>query len=112
MGLYFGWKGPPGTWGVMSTLTLQYISRHKPCKPTEPGAESFGAFQFLDDGGFAEPALGLGPWIFVNLWEGAMGFSLGRRAVNLANRTAEGDFSTKGLMWGLLVDTHRGDKSP
>ena len=28
--MYFGWKGSPGNWGAISTLTLQYIARHNP----------------------------------------------------------------------------------
>ena len=68
LSLYFGWKGSPGTWGVMATLTLQFISRHRPVDPHENGPGHFEAFQIVDDGGFAEPALSIRPWICSSLW--------------------------------------------
>ena len=63
LSLYFGWKGAPGTWGVVSTLMQQYIANRNPDNPNSNGAESFEASQFVDDGGFAEPELGIRPWI-------------------------------------------------
>ena len=105
LSLYFGWKGSPGNWGVMSTLTLQYLAAHRPRKSKLHGPESFEAFQFVDDGGFAEPSLGLRPWMCANLWERCVGCSLGPAAINLIKRETDGPFSTRMLMWGVVVDT-------
>ena len=52
LSLYLGWKGAPGKWGIISTLTLQYIEKHPPATPDDNGPVSFGAFQFGGDGGF------------------------------------------------------------
>ena len=105
LSLYFGWKGSPGNWGVISTLTMQYIAAHKPKSGRTHGPESFEAFQFVDDGGFVEPALGLRPWLCSHLWERCVSLSLGHNAINVKKRDLEGTFGTRALMWGIIVDT-------
>ena len=100
LSLYFGWKGSPGNWGVIATLTLQYIAAHKPENGNTHGPGSFEAFQFVDDGGFDEPALGLRPWLCSKLWEDCVTKCLAKDAINFKKRELEGTFSTKTLMWG------------
>ena len=68
LSMYFGWKGAPGNWGIISSLLMQFLSSYSPRNAHTHGPESFEAHQFVDDGGFAEPALGLRPWMSVKLW--------------------------------------------
>ena len=100
LSLYFGWKGAPGTWGVVSTLILQYIAKHIPDDPSSHGEESFEVFQFVDDGGFDEPALGLRPWISTHLWERSLAYCVGPEGLNKRKKEIEGYFATQVLMWG------------
>ena len=105
LSLYFGWEGAPGNWGVVSSLLMQFVAAHKPTNAHTHGPESFEAFQFVDDGGFAEPALGLRPWMCVGLWERGLRYLLGWEALNRDKKRVEGIYSTESLMWEVLVDT-------
>ena len=110
--MYFGWEGAPGNWGIISSLLMQYVASHVPRNSHTHGPASFEAFQFVDDGGFAEPALGLRPWMSVKLWEIGLCESLGEKSLNKDKKTADGQYSTEALMWGINVDTKREIASP
>ena len=103
--LYFGWKGAHGNRGVISSLLTQYVAAHKPSNAYTHGPESFEAYQFADDGGFDEPALGLRPWMCVKIWENGKQQSIGAKSPNREKKRVEGQYSTQALMWGIHVDT-------
>ena len=103
--LYFGRKGGPGNWGVISSLRMQFVAERKPANSPTHGSGSFEAFQFVDYGGYAEPALGLRPLMCVGLWERALTCTFGPDALNKDKKRAEGKYSTNAPMWGAVVDT-------
>ena len=107
LSMYFGWKGAPGNWGIISSLLMQYVASHVPKNAHTHGPESFEASQFVDDGGVAEPALGLRPWMSVKLWEVGLCESLGEKGLNKDKKRIEGKYTTQALMWGINVDTKR-----
>ena len=79
---YFGWGESPGNWGIISSLLMQYVAPHAPKNTHAQGPGSFESYQFVDDGGFAEPALGIRPWVSVRIWEIGLSGSLCRKALN------------------------------
>lgn len=105
--MYFGWKGAPGNWGIISPLLVQYVASHAPSNTHTHGAGSFGPYQFVDDGGFAEPALGLRPWMSVRTWEVGLTGSLCNKALNRDKKRVEGKYDTQSLICGINV----GDKN-
>ena len=105
LSMYFGRKGAPGNWGIISSLLVQFLSSHMPKNSFTHGPGSFGAFQFVDDGGFAEPALGLRPWMSVKLWEKGLVESLGFNSLNRDKKRIEGCYQTESMMRGVHIDT-------
>ena len=110
--MYFGWKGAPGNWGILSSLLMQFAASHIPRNTFPHGPESFEAYQFVDDGGFAEPALGLRPWLSVNIWEKGLIRSLGYKSLNRDKKAQEGKYSTDAIMWGIHAETDKEIVSP
>ena len=102
--MYFGWKGAPGKWGIISSLLMQFVSSNVPENIHTHGPESFEANQFVDDGGFSAPALGLRPWLRVKIWELGLIGSLAPKALNRDKKRAEGKYDTQSLMCGINVD--------
>ena len=105
LSMYFGWKGAPGNWGILSSLLMRFVASHIPRNIYARGPESFEAFQFVDDGGFAEPALGLRPWMSVCTWEKGLAGFLGFKGLNRDKNALECMYETSAIMWGIHVDT-------
>ena len=55
LNMYFGWQGAPLQLGC-NFLTADAVLRITHSMERKHGPGSFEAFQFVDDGGFAEPA--------------------------------------------------------
>ena len=77
-----GWMSSPANWGIISTLLMQYIAAHFPTNVHIEGPESLRAYQYVDDGAFVEPWLGLRPWKALTLWGDASARCLGPVAVH------------------------------
>ena len=67
LAMFFGWRCSPANWGILSSLLMQYVAAFRPSNQVVEGPESFIAFQYVDDGAFAEPWVGLRPWQSVSL---------------------------------------------
>lgn len=80
VGMYFGWQGDPGNWGIISSLLMQFVANHKPRDSSTHDPERFEAYQFVDDGGFDDPLLGMRPWASVEIWETGLISSLGTKS--------------------------------
>ena len=68
LSLYFGWTPTPAAWGILPTLLLQFSSSFTPYRPREMGPEGFVAYEYVDDGPFADPWLDVRPWTLVEIW--------------------------------------------
>lgn len=79
---------------------MQYVASVEPENSHTHGPECFASYQFVDDGGFAEPALGLRPWMCVKLWGNGLIQSLGFKALNRDKKRMDGKYPTQALMWG------------
>ena len=82
---------------------MQYISAFVPDDSHLCGPESLVAYQYADDGAFAEPWLGLRPWIASSLWGRALYFCLGHNAVNIPKKLAEGACETRINLRGIEI---------
>ena len=69
LSLYFGWKQSPASWGIISSLLLQFVASFAPSDPSCMVPEGFRAYEYVDDGAFAEPWLDVRPWASVRIWE-------------------------------------------
>lgn len=76
-----------------------------PARPSEMGPEGFVAYEYVDDGAFAEPWLAVRPWASSRIWGFGLQSCLGYKALRAKKRMAEGDCSTSMLLWGLNVCT-------
>ena len=76
--------------GVIPSLLTQYVAPHQPKNSHTHGPERFEAFQFVDDGWFAAPALGLRPWMSVRLWEMGLTGPLGLKSPNRDKKKVDG----------------------
>ena len=101
LSLYFGWMPSPASWGVISTTLLQFVSPFSPDKAHTMGPEGLAAYEYVDDGAFAEPCSGLSPWLALSVWEFGIAQCLGATASHLGKKSAEGAFATKIALWGL-----------
>ena len=84
---------------------MQFIFARKPVNAWSEGPESYLDVQYVDDGAFIEPWLGLRPWQVVPLWEYALLRCLGPAALNTAKRDIEGMSDTRLNLWGVLICT-------
>ena len=82
LAMFLGWRPSPANCGVISTLITQYVSAFRPSNEYLEGPESFIAFQYVDDGAFVEPLVGIRPWQSVTLWEHALTTCLGDKALH------------------------------
>ena len=89
--------------GATSTLAMQYIAARRPPRCRRDGPEGFVAFQYVDDGAFVDPWVGLRPWLASSLWEGVLRHGLGVKAANTKKRDVEGCSDTRVLLWGIDV---------
>ena len=105
LSLFFGWMPSPANWGIISTLLMQYIAANFPNNAHSEGHEAYLAYQYVDDGAFVEPWLGLRPWQALSLWEDALNRCLVPTAVHLEKRRIEGNAETKIILWGIVVST-------
>ena len=63
LSLFFGREPSPGNWGVISTLLMRYISAFAPNDIYLSGHESLVSYNYVDDGYFVDPRLGVRPWV-------------------------------------------------
>ena len=77
LALFFGWRPSPANWGVISTLAMQHVAAHRPASPGRGGPEGFISSQYVGDGAFIEPRVGIRPWLASTLWETAMPKGIG-----------------------------------
>ena len=103
--LYFGWDPPPASWGVISSTMLQFSSSFSPGKGDTMGPEGLVAYEYVDDGAFAEPWLGLRPWLSVSLWEYGLMKRLCQKSLRLGKKAVDGSFAAKIALWGLDICT-------
>ena len=103
--LFFGWMPSPANWGIISTLLMQYIAAQFPNNSHIEGPESYLPHQYVDDGAFAEPWMGIRPWQALPLWEDALTRCLGPAAAHLEKRRIEGNSDTNLILWGIIVST-------
>ena len=95
LALFFGWRPSPANWGIVSTLLMQYVAAYRLVNDYRDGPDSFIAYQYVDDGEFIEPWIGLRPWLSVSLWEYALTGCIGFKALHRKKREVEGDTATK-----------------
>ena len=69
------------------------------------GPEGFRAYEYVDDGAFAEPWLDTRPWTSVRIWELGLQTCLGAKALHEEKKTVEGTCATRVNLWGLLLCT-------
>ena len=105
MSLFFGRRSSPANWGIVSTLSMQFISAHRPASENREGPEAYVSFQYVDDGAFIEPLLSLRPWKCISLWGWGIEKCLGPAAVNTIKREIEGLYDTCVNFWGIDVST-------
>ena len=105
LALFFGWRPSPANWGIVSTLMMQYVSAYRPRNEYSDGPESLIDYQYVDDGAFVEPWVGLRPLRAVSLWECALAACLGSKALHARKREIEGNTATKIPLWGIIVRT-------
>ena len=101
--LFFGWRPSPENCGLASPLLMQYIAAYRPLGEFTDGPEPFIDYQYVDDGAFVEPWIGLRPWPAVSLWERALLECLGTNSAHQKKREIEGDAATKLPLWGIVV---------
>ena len=88
--LFFGGGAHLLIGGIISTLLMHVVASHRPMDGHAKGPESYVAFQYVDDGAFVGPRLGLFPWGPFTLWEYAIAMRLGPAALNIRKREIEG----------------------
>ena len=103
LALFFGWMPSAANWGVISTLAMQHVAAYRPAHPLRGGPEGFVAYQYVDDGAFIEPWVGLRPWISSTLWETAMSEGIGLGAFHARKREVEGCAVAKSVLRGIAV---------
>ena len=105
---FFGWKPSPANWGEITTLLLQFVAAFGPAIPHQCGPEAFAPSQYVGDGAFVEPWLATRPWLAVTVWgQGPTSF-FGLQALRHREKSAEGECSTRIVLWGIEVDTQKG----
>ena len=72
LALFLGSRPSPSKWGAISTLAMQHVAAHRPAAPGRDGPEWLVAFQYVGDGAFIEPRVGIRPWLAPTLWETAL----------------------------------------
>ena len=105
LSLFFGWKPSPASWGIISSLLLQFVASFIPRDKYAMGPEGFRAYEYVDDGAFAEPWLDTRPWTSVRIWEAGLQSCLGAKALHEDKKKAEGTCATRLTLWGLVVCT-------
>ena len=105
LALFFGWRPSPANWGIMASLLMQFVAAHSPANIWSEGPEAYVAYQYVDDGAFIEPWLGLRPWQVISLWEFGLIRCLGPGALNTTKRDVEGRAETRNSLWGIIVCT-------
>ena len=108
LALFFGWRPSPANWGVISTLVMQHVAAHRPAHPKRDGPEGFIAYQYVDDGAFVEPWVGLRPWLSPSLWERAMSEGIGLGAVHAVKRAVDGCAATRSILWCVEICAESG----
>ena len=112
LALFFGRRPSPERWGAISTLLMQYLAAYRPCAEHINGPEGFVDCQYVDDGTFAEPWLGLRPFLAVSLWGEAHIRPLGPNALNTSKSDVEWAISTNVTLWGIEVCTESETLTP
>ena len=105
LSLYFGWKPPPASRDIISTLLLQFVSSFMPIRPRDMGPEGFVDYEYVDDGAFAEPWRDIRPRTSAAIRDFGLKSCLGATALHWKKRQVEGDCSTSMVIWGLNVCT-------
>ena len=82
MSRFFSWRPSAANWGLVTTLLLQYVAAYGPVEEYSDGPESFASYEHFGDGAFVDPRAGLRPWRSVNLWEYALEWRLGLKAIH------------------------------
>ena len=82
---------------------MQYIDAHFPNNAHSEGDESYPVYQYVGDGAFVEPWLGLRPWQALSLWEDALTRCLGPTAVHLEKKENWGNAEAEIILWGIVV---------
>ena len=105
LALFSGLRPSPANWGIMSTLLMQFIAAHTPRSCYTEGPESYVAYQYVDDGAFAEPWIGMRPWQAVSLWQYGLARCLGPPVAHLKKKQLEGNAETCLGLWAINVST-------
>ena len=103
LSLYFGWKPSPASWGVISSLIMQFVASFTPLDMMSMGPDGLTAYEYFDDGAFAEPLLSFRPWLSVTVWELGLQDCLGYGSLHEKKKAAEGECATSITLWGLNV---------
>ena len=91
---------------------MQFTACHVPVNPWADGPGAYVDFQYVDDGAFIEPWLGLRPLQSSPLWEFPLTKCLGAAAVHTIKRRIEGPSETDAVIFGISVSTTRNAFSP
>ena len=65
------------------------------------GPEGLVAYEYVGDGYFSEPCMGLRPWLSVSVWEYGLMQRLGPKSLRQYKNAADCACSTKIALWGL-----------
>ena len=95
LSLFFGWKPSPANWGAISTLMMHYLSAFAHEAIYIDGPESLVDYQYVGDGAFIEPRMGLRLWVASPLWGRILRLCVGSGAVNLTKKTYRGQLRNK-----------------
>ena len=100
---YFGREPSHASRRIVSSLLLQFVDSFPPKGPYVMGPEGFRAYEYVEDGAFAEPWLDVRPWTSVRIWEVGLETCLWTIALRAEKKEAEGSLATRSVLWGLTL---------
>ena len=103
LALFYGRRFSPANWGLIATLLMQLEASFRPRNEYTDGPESPIAYQYVDEGAFVDPMIGIRHRQAVSLLEYGWVRCLGTRALHRKKLEAEGNTATKIPMWGIVV---------
>lgn len=86
-------------------MLMRYVASFVPTNAHTMAPERLTAYDYVDDGAFAEPWLGIMPWLTVSVWKYGLQQCLGGMSLRTRKKEAEGDCATKIALLGMHICT-------